>query len=150
MLCKDTFVMLWGRIHLSKSGTCYLLLQADDSRSSRAKSNMAVADGCGGTAWTGEYLAGKYISEMEPGGAEKWVLERPRSAKWYETTRMAVACDNSGFLAVSLRKHEEAAELPTGEIFLRRRDLQTGRRGQRHKIYTRVFYNLSYPTMRSL
>ncbi len=66
----------------------------------------------------GEYLAGKYISEMEPGGAEKWVLARSGSAKWHETIRMAVACDDSGSLAASLRKHEEAAKLPTGEIFL--------------------------------
>lgn len=77
----------------------------------------------------GEYLAGKYISEMEPGGAEKWVLARSGSTKWHETIRMAVACDDSGFLAASLRRHEEAAELPTGEIFLAAEglaDRQTG------------------------
>ncbi len=81
----------------------------------------------------GEYLAGKYISEMEPGEAEKWVLARSGSAKWHETTRMAVACDDSGFLAASLRKHEEAAELPTGEIFLVAEglaDRQTGTEAQ--------------------
>lgn len=84
----------------------------------------------------GEYLAGKYISEMEPGGAEKWVLARSGSAKWHETIRMAVACDDSGSLAASLRKHEEAAKLPTGEIFLAAEglaDRQTGTEAQ--KIY---------------
>ena len=43
----------------------------------------------------GEYLTGKYISEMEPDEAEKWVLARSGSAKWHETIRMAVACDDS-------------------------------------------------------
>ena len=81
----------------------------------------------------GEYLAGKYISEMEPGGAEKWVQARSGSAKWHETIRMAVACDDSGFLAASLGKHEEAAELPTGEVFLAAEglaDRQTGAEAQ--------------------
>lgn len=81
----------------------------------------------------GEYLTGKYISEMELDGAEKWVLARSRSAKWHETIRMAVACDDSGFLAASLGKHEEAAELPTGEIFLAAEglaDRQTGTEAQ--------------------
>lgn len=81
----------------------------------------------------GEYLAGKYISEMEPDGAEKWVLAHSGSAKWHETIRMAVACDDSGFLAASLRKHEETAELPTGEIFLAAEglaDRQTGTEAQ--------------------
>lgn len=77
----------------------------------------------------GEYLTGKYISEMEPGGAEKWVLTRSGSAKWHETIRMAVACDDSGFLVASLRKHEEAAELPTGEIFLAAEGLADRQRG---------------------
>ena len=81
----------------------------------------------------GEYLTGKYISEMEPDEAEKWVLARSGSAKWHETIRMAVACDDSGFLAASLGKHEEAAELPTGEVFLAAEglaDRQTGAEAQ--------------------
>lgn len=81
----------------------------------------------------GEYLTGKYISEMEPGEAERWVLARSGSARWHETIRMAVACDDNGFLAVSLRKHEEAAVLPTGEIFLAAEglaDRQTGTEAQ--------------------
>lgn len=84
----------------------------------------------------GEYLTGKHISEMEPDEAEKWVLARSGSAKWHETIRMAVACDDSGLLAASLRKHEEAAELPTGEIFLAAEglaDRQTG--AEAHNIY---------------
>lgn len=81
----------------------------------------------------GEYLTGKYISEMAPEEAGKWVLARAGSAKWHETIRMAVACDDSGFLAASLRKHEEATELPTGEIFLAAEglaDRQTGAEAQ--------------------
>lgn len=81
----------------------------------------------------GEYLTGKYISEMEPDEAEKWLLARSGSAKWHETIRMAVACDDSGFLAASLSKHEEAAELPTGEVFLAAEglaDRQTGSEAQ--------------------
>ena len=81
----------------------------------------------------GEYLTGKYISEMEPDEAVKWVLAHSGSAKWHETIRMAVACNDSGFLATSLRKHEEAAQLPTGEIFLAAEglaDRQTGAEAQ--------------------
>lgn len=87
---------------------------------------------------------------MEPDEAQKWVLARAGSAKWHETIRMAVACDDSGFLAASLRKHEEAAELPTGEVFLAAEGLADRQTGQGHRISTKAFYDLSYQIMRSL
>lgn len=58
-------------------------------------------------------------------------------------------CD-SGFLAASLSKHEEAAELPTGEVFLAAEGLADRQTGQGHRISTKAFYDLSYQIMRSL
>lgn len=74
----------------------------------------------------GEYLTGKFVSELEPEEGDAWVLSRSRRAKWHEAIRMAVACDGSGHLAAALRKHEEAAELPTGELFLAAEGLADG------------------------
>lgn len=66
----------------------------------------------------GEYLAGRYISQMTVKNKREWIENNYSQSIWHESVRMAIACEKEESIVESLLDIEQRSHLPKGSIFL--------------------------------
>lgn len=66
----------------------------------------------------GEFLAGKYISQMTEISKQEWINSHYRQSIWHESIRMAIACEDEISIIEKLLEIEQGSQLPNGAIFL--------------------------------
>lgn len=66
----------------------------------------------------GEFLAGKYISQMTEISKQEWINSHYRLSIWHESIRMAIACEKEVSIIKKLLEIEQSSQLPNGAIFL--------------------------------
>lgn len=66
----------------------------------------------------GEYLAGRYISQLSDKNKREWINSNYRQSIWHESVRMAISCEKELSIVEELFEIEQSGTLPNGSIFL--------------------------------